>query len=76
MTTFKLTKKKRNCQPQEKLGWGKPKRQNSMNRSGHYQPLILRILHGVIAIVGMLAIITAFWVYNTYDGRIGQRRMV
>ncbi len=41
-----------------------------MKAASPYQPLILRILHGVIAIVGIGAIVSAFWVYNTYDGRI------
>lgn len=41
-----------------------------MARSQPYQPLLLRILHGVNAIVIILAIITSFWVYNIYDGRL------
>jgi hypothetical protein len=37
-----------------------------------YQPLLLRLLHGVTAIFLIAAIITAFWTYNTFDGRWGQ----
>ena len=37
-----------------------------------YQPLLLRILHGLTAFCLILAILTAFWTYNTYDGRWGQ----
>ncbi|MBD2579389.1 cytochrome b/b6 domain-containing protein [Oscillatoria sp. FACHB-1406] len=35
-----------------------------------YQPLLLRILHGLNAAIALLAIATSFWVYNTYDGRL------
>ncbi len=38
----------------------------------NYQPLLLRLLHGITAISSILAIITAFWTYNTYDGRWGK----
>ncbi|OKH24174.1 cytochrome B [Hydrococcus rivularis NIES-593] len=41
-----------------------------MSRSRPYQPLLLRILHGFNALIAVLAIITSFWVYNTYDGRL------
>lgn len=37
-----------------------------------YQPLLLRILHGLSAAIALLAIATSFWVYNTYDGRLIQ----
>ncbi|HEY9762015.1 MAG TPA: cytochrome b/b6 domain-containing protein [Trichocoleus sp.] len=37
-----------------------------------YQPLPLRLLHGGIGVFILLALITGFWVYNTYDGRLGQ----
>jgi hypothetical protein len=37
-----------------------------------YQPLILRILHGLNGIFVILAIITAFWTYDIYDGRWGR----
>lgn len=40
-----------------------------MPRSQPYQPLLLRLFHGVNTVVALLAIITGFWVYNTYDGR-------
>jgi hypothetical protein len=36
-----------------------------------YQPVLLRILHGVAALLVVLALITGFWVYNTYDKRWG-----
>jgi hypothetical protein len=42
-----------------------------MTRSAPYQPLWLRILHGVSAILAIAAIITGFLVYNTYDRRFG-----
>jgi hypothetical protein len=35
-----------------------------------YQPLLLRIIHGLSAIIALLAIVTAFLVYNTFDGRL------
>lgn len=37
-----------------------------------YQPLLLRIVHNFQAIFTLLAMITAFWTYNTYDGRWGK----
>ncbi|MEK0180123.1 cytochrome b/b6 domain-containing protein [Microcoleus anatoxicus] len=43
-----------------------------MPESKPYQPLLLRLLHGVNAAIALGAIITAFWVYNTYDGRFGK----
>ncbi|WP_071188673.1 cytochrome b/b6 domain-containing protein [Trichormus sp. NMC-1] len=43
-----------------------------MNRSAPYQPLILRILHGVSGILAIGAIISGFLVYNTFDKRFGQ----
>ena len=36
-----------------------------------YQPLLLRLLHGLSAVLVLLAIISGFWVYNTYDKRWG-----
>lgn len=36
-----------------------------------HQPLLLRILHGLTGIFAIAAILTAFWTYNTYDGRWG-----
>ncbi len=35
-----------------------------------YQPSLLRLLHGVNALIALFAIITAFWVYNSFDGRL------
>lgn len=43
-----------------------------MRCSTPYQPLLLRMLHGVSGILAIAAIITGFLVYNTYDGRFGQ----
>ncbi|WP_066426758.1 cytochrome b/b6 domain-containing protein [Anabaena sp. 4-3] len=43
-----------------------------MSRSAPYQPLWLRILHGVSGILAIAAIITGFLVYNTFDGRFGK----
>jgi hypothetical protein len=37
-----------------------------------YQPLLLRILHGLIGGMGLAALVTAFWTYDTYDGRWGR----
>lgn len=36
-----------------------------------YQPLLLRILHGLTGLFLIAAILTAFWTYDTYDGRWG-----
>ncbi|BAY85311.1 hypothetical protein NIES267_48100 [Calothrix parasitica NIES-267] len=36
-----------------------------------YQPLLLRILHGLIGLFTIAAIITAYWTYDVYDGRWG-----
>ena len=36
-----------------------------------YQPLLLRILHGLIGFFTIGAIITAFWTYDVFDGRWG-----
>ncbi|MEM8611281.1 MAG: cytochrome b/b6 domain-containing protein [Cyanobacteria bacterium P01_H01_bin.105] len=36
-----------------------------------YQPFLLRFLHGLTGAFLMLAIFSAFWTYNTYDGRWG-----
>ena len=43
-----------------------------MPQSRPYQPLLLRLLHGFNAAIALLAILTAFLVYNTYDGRLGK----
>ena len=37
-----------------------------------YQPFLLRILHGSTALFAIAAMITAFWTYDTYDGRWGR----
>lgn len=43
-----------------------------MPKSRLYQPLLLRLLHGLNAAIALFAIGTAFLVYNTYDGRFGK----
>ena len=43
-----------------------------MKSTQPYQPLILRILHGLTGLFLIAAILTAFWTYNTYDGRWGR----
>jgi hypothetical protein len=37
-----------------------------------YQPLLLRILHGWTGLFLIAAVLTAFWTYDTYDGRWGR----
>ncbi|BAZ01877.1 hypothetical protein NIES37_58840 [Tolypothrix tenuis PCC 7101] len=43
-----------------------------MSRSAPYQPLLLKILHGVSGILAIAAMITGFFVYNSFDGRFGK----
>jgi hypothetical protein len=40
-----------------------------MKANQPYQPLLLRILHGLTGIVLIAAMITAYWTYDTFDGR-------
>jgi len=42
-----------------------------MSRTRPYQPVLLRILHGVAAVLLVLALISGFLIYNTYDKRWG-----
>lgn len=42
-----------------------------MPQSSPYQPALLRILHGTAAVLIVLALVSGFWVYNTYDKRWG-----
>lgn len=42
-----------------------------MPKKSPYQPALLRLLHGISAILVISAIISGFWVYNTYDRRWG-----
>jgi Prokaryotic cytochrome b561 len=42
-----------------------------MQQSHPYQPVLLRILHGLTAILTISALVTGFLVYNTYDKRWG-----
>lgn len=39
---------------------------------GLYQPLLLRLVHGLTALFLILAMITAYWTYDVYDGRWGK----
>lgn len=43
-----------------------------MSKTKPYQSLLLRLLHGVNALIASLAIISSFLVYNTFDGRFGK----
>jgi len=43
-----------------------------MFRNLPYQPLLLRLLHGINGCLIIGSIITGFWVYNTFDGRWGK----
>lgn len=43
-----------------------------MKSTQPYQPLLLRILHGLTGLFAIAAIVTAFWTYDTYDGRWGR----
>ncbi|MDC0833948.1 hypothetical protein CKA32_002929 [Geitlerinema sp. FC II] len=43
-----------------------------MSRSQPYQPSLLRLLHGLTAVVILLALLSAAWVYLTYDRRLLQ----
>ncbi len=43
-----------------------------MATSRPYQPLLLRLLHGINGLLVLGALVTGFWVYNTYDGRFGR----
>jgi len=43
-----------------------------MKSSQPYQPLLLRILHGLTGLFLVAAIVTALWTYDTYDGRWGK----
>jgi cytochrome b subunit of formate dehydrogenase len=42
-----------------------------MSPTHPYQPILLRILHSIAAALLVLALISGFWVYNTYDKRWG-----
>ncbi|MBE9188981.1 cytochrome b/b6 domain-containing protein [Gloeocapsopsis crepidinum LEGE 06123] len=43
-----------------------------MKSTQPYQPLLFRILHGLTGLFLIAAILTAFWTYDTYDGRWGR----
>ncbi len=43
-----------------------------MSRSSVYQPVFLRVLHGLNTLLILSSMLTGFWVYNTYDGRFGK----
>ncbi|MEB3268325.1 MAG: cytochrome b/b6 domain-containing protein [Leptolyngbya sp.] len=42
-----------------------------MAKSQPYQPFLLRIFHSISGVLTVAALITGYWVYNTYDGRFG-----
>ncbi|WP_373542100.1 cytochrome b/b6 domain-containing protein [Chamaesiphon sp.] len=42
-----------------------------MSRTHPYQPVLLRILHGIAAALLVLALLSGFLIYNTYDKRWG-----
>ncbi len=42
-----------------------------MSQPHPYQPILLRLLHGATALLTISALISGFWVYNTYDKRWG-----
>jgi hypothetical protein len=43
-----------------------------MTPSRPYQPLLLRVLHGLTGLCLIAAIVTAYWTYEVYDGRWGR----
>lgn len=43
-----------------------------MKRTRPYQPLLLRLLHGLNGFFLIVAVVTAFWTYTIYDGRWGK----
>ncbi|MCU0548171.1 MAG: cytochrome b/b6 domain-containing protein [Leptolyngbya sp. Prado105] len=43
-----------------------------MPRTRPYQPSLLRFLHGINALLVIAALISGFWVYDTFDGRFGK----
>ncbi len=43
-----------------------------MSRTKPYQPSLLRFLHGFNALFVIAALISGYWVYNTFDGRFGK----
>lgn len=43
-----------------------------MKHSQPYQPFLLRVLHSLTGLFLIAAILTAFWTYDTYDGRWGR----
>jgi hypothetical protein len=45
---------------------------SSMPRSAPYQPSLLRLLHGVTALLFLGAATSGYWVYDQFDGRWGR----
>ncbi|BAS55672.1 MULTISPECIES: cytochrome b/b6 domain-containing protein [Leptolyngbya] len=43
-----------------------------MSRTKPYQPSLLRFLHGINALLVIAALISGFWVYDTFDQRFGK----
>jgi len=47
------------------------RKKSDMSQSHPYQPVLLRILHSAAAVLTVLALISGFLIYNTYDKRWG-----
>ena len=43
-----------------------------MSNPSVYQPVLLRLLHSLNTLLILSSLLTGFWVYNTYDGRLGK----
>lgn len=43
-----------------------------MSRTSPYQPSLLRFLHNVNAVIVLFALVSGYWVYNTFDARFGR----
>jgi hypothetical protein len=44
----------------------------TMSSKAPYQPSLLRLLHGVSALLTLVAVISGYWIYNQFDGRWGR----
>ena len=49
-----------------------PSSGNAERYPSPYQPFLLRVLHGITGMFLIAAILTAYWTYDTYDGRWGR----
>jgi uncharacterized iron-regulated membrane protein len=43
-----------------------------MSSKAPYQPSLLRLLHGVSALLMLVAVTSGYWIYNQFDGRWGR----